>query len=174
MKKKIHIIGGAGSGKTYISKKLSKYLSIPLYELDNFFWSKETQHINGKVPDNVRDEKLNKILKKDSWIIEGVFYSWLGKSFSDADVVFIIKPNIFLQNYRIIKRFIKRKLGLEKIIQRETFKSLIQLIKWNHKYNQNIENEILTFIKQHSNKIVIIKNNEDILNYFSSCNLHNI
>ena len=35
------------------------------------------------------------ILSKESWIIEGVYYSWLQDSFIKADVVFILKPNVF-------------------------------------------------------------------------------
>lgn len=168
MIKKIHIIGGAGSGKSYIANKLSNYLNIPLYELDNFFWNKESEHIKGKVPDDIRDAKLNKVLKEDSWIIEGVFYSWLGKSFEDANLIFVLKPTIFLQDFRIIKRFLKRKLGFEKIIQKETLKSVIKLIKWNHQYNKDIDNNILPFIKKHSYKTIIVKNNKDIMNYFKT------
>ena len=37
MIKKIHIIGGSGSGKTYISQKISKNLHIENYDLDELY-----------------------------------------------------------------------------------------------------------------------------------------
>ncbi|MDU0111706.1 hypothetical protein RT723_01495 [Psychrosphaera aquimarina] len=36
--RKIHIIGGPGSGKTYSSKKLQKETSLIAYDLDQVFW----------------------------------------------------------------------------------------------------------------------------------------
>ncbi|MGB8451549.1 MAG: hypothetical protein WCD89_04380 [Anaerocolumna sp.] len=34
---KIHIIGGSGTGKTYVSEKISKQYKIPHFDLDNIF-----------------------------------------------------------------------------------------------------------------------------------------
>ena len=36
--RKIHIIGGPGSGKSYIAKKLSTLYNIKAYDLDDLFW----------------------------------------------------------------------------------------------------------------------------------------
>lgn len=36
--KKIHIIGGSGSGKTYIADRISEKLDIKTYDLDELFW----------------------------------------------------------------------------------------------------------------------------------------
>ena len=35
---KIHIIGGSGSGKTYLADKLSKEYGITHYDLDELQW----------------------------------------------------------------------------------------------------------------------------------------
>lgn len=39
---KIHIIGGPGSGKTYLAEKLSKELGIQHYDLDELQWDNKT------------------------------------------------------------------------------------------------------------------------------------
>jgi adenylate kinase family enzyme len=86
--KKIHIIGGPGSGKSYLAKKLSGRYSIPCYDLDDIFWDKNQREYI-RTPEEARQKKLSTILKNDSWIIEGVYYKWLADSFEDADKIVV-------------------------------------------------------------------------------------
>ncbi|MBZ9632933.1 DNA topology modulation protein FlaR [Clostridium sp. FP1] len=161
--KKIHIIGGPGSGKTYISQKISKNLHIERYDLDELFWDKSNSY-DTKSDINKRNENLRMILSKESWIIEGVYYSWLQDSFIKSDIVFILKPKVLKRDWRIIKRFVKRKLGLLSS-KRGSIKGLIDLIVWNHKYDKkNLIQAEAMIDKCNSNK-VIVKNNVDIFNF---------
>lgn len=43
---KIHIIGGRGTGKTYLAKKLAEELKIPHYGLYNLQWADKYQKVN--------------------------------------------------------------------------------------------------------------------------------
>ena len=162
--KKVHIIGGSGSGKTYISQKISKNLHIERYDLDELFWDNSSGSYDTKSNINKRNENLRVILSKESWIIEGVYYSWLQDSFIKADIVFILKPNVFKRDWRIIKRFIKRKLGLLPS-KRGFIKELFDLIIWNHKYDKKNLKEAEAMIDKYNFNKVIVKNNMDILNF---------
>lgn len=82
-----------------------------------------------------RTQRLNDILKNNDWIIEGVFYDWLQDSFSKADYIFILTTKPIVFHYRIIRRFIRRKLGIEKS-KKETLKSLKDLLIWTNKYQK--------------------------------------
>src|SRR6056297_2751895 len=108
--KKIHIIGGPGSGKTYCAKRISKRYNISYYDLDNIFWEDTNSGYGVKKDKNKRDKELSNILNRDNYIIEGVYYSWLKNSFKTADLVIVIKTSVYIRDFRIIKRFIKRKL----------------------------------------------------------------
>jgi adenylate kinase family enzyme len=162
---KIRIIGGAGSGKSYIAKAISNKLGSESYDLDNIFWDNQANQYGVKTPNDIRDEKLEEIIAKNSWIIEGVYYKWAYKSFEKADIIFILKPNVYLQHWRVIFRYIKRKLGLIKSIKKETLKGLIDLIKWNHGYNKRFILELREFIKKFEDKTIILKHNNDVFNY---------
>lgn len=161
---KIHIIGGSGTGKTFISKKLENKLKIPHYDLDNIFWDNTSNSYGIKTSAEKRDEKLNKILENDNWIIEGVYYKWLSQSFSKADYIFILKSNSLLYKYRIVMRFLKRKLGISEG-KNETFKSLIGLIKWADDYNKNELPIIIKFLEPYNDKVVELENSDDIFKY---------
>lgn len=118
---KIHIIGGSGTGKSYLANALSSKLNIEHFDLDDLQWDNTANTYGIKMPVEKRDAILNDILKKDSWIIEGVYYTWCLQCFEDADVIYVLDIPRRVYRFRIIKRFIKRKLGIEKG-KKETFK----------------------------------------------------
>ena len=72
---KIHIIGGSGSGKTYLAEKLSREYGIPHFDLDELQWDAAADAYGKKRNAAERDALLQNILKEDDWIIEGVYYS---------------------------------------------------------------------------------------------------
>ena len=76
---KIHIIGCSGSGKTYLAKALSEKYNTPHFDLDDIQWDNNAGGYGVKMPLENRTELLNDILKNESWIIEGVYYAWVGK-----------------------------------------------------------------------------------------------
>ena len=49
---KIHIIGGPGSGKTYLAEKLSKELGIQHYDLDELQWDNKSDSYGIKIAGN--------------------------------------------------------------------------------------------------------------------------
>jgi len=161
---KIHILGGPGAGKTYLSKKLSKKLHIKSYNLDKIVWDKKSHYFDKQIPKKQRDKKLANILKNESWIIEGVYYEWLLKSFRKADLIIILKPHVFLRNLQIIKRFILKKLGFIKT-KKERLKDLISLLKWNHYYERVRINETLKITEPFKKKRLFFKNAKQTLKY---------
>lgn len=150
---KIHIIGGPGSGKTFLAEKLSKKLGIPHYDLDEFQWDNQSDSYGVKRNPDERDRLLANVLNHKDWIIEGVYYAWCQQCFADADKIYVLNVPRHQYQYRIIRRFIRRKLGLEKG-KKETLKSLSQLLKWADKYQQVNLVEIRKLLLPYSNKVI--------------------
>ncbi|MGD1819733.1 MAG: AAA family ATPase [Pleomorphochaeta sp.] len=128
---KIYIIGPSGSGKTILANQLSKKTNIEHTNLDDIFWDNKTNSFNIKREETLRNNIYNKVLNKESWIIEGAYISWPKKGFLLADKFVYLNINNRILNQRIILRFIKRKLRIESSAKKETLKQLISLIKWN-------------------------------------------
>ncbi|MCK6148613.1 hypothetical protein [Paenibacillus silvae] len=63
-----------------------------------------------------------------------------------------------------MNRFIKQKIGIEKSNYRQTLKGLLEMIKWNHGFEAKQKKEILEILKPYNHKLVIVKNNNDIIN----------
>lgn len=158
---KIHIIGCSGTGKTYLARKLSKKYNIQHYDLDDIQWDNSAGGYGLKMPVNKREELLKRILSQESWIIEGVYYAWVTESFQRADVIYVLDIPSYIYKYRIIMRFIKRKLGIEKG-KKETFKSVYNLLKWTNKYQNNNLKEIKKILEQYASKVVWISDSREI------------
>ena len=148
---KIHIVGGPGSGKTFLAQKLSRELGIPHYDLDDVQWANEGGY-GTKRDIAERDALLEQILQRDDWIIEGVYHAWCGRCFEEADRIYLLTVPSRVYRYRILRRFLRRKLGLEPG-KKETLKSLFALLKWADKYQRVNLTEIRKILEAYPDKV---------------------
>ena len=102
---KIHIVGGAGSGKTTLAKRITEKLGYPGYDLDQIGWSK-----NGKIPLSSRLEGVEQILAQPQWVTEGIYLWWTEKLFEQADLIVWLDLPYRLAAWRIIKRHVQASL----------------------------------------------------------------
>ncbi len=157
---KLYITGGPGSGKTFLSRNLSKKYNINLMELDDIFWDNEYKMEN----EDKRNNKLKNFLDNNKeWIIEGTYYDWLTNVFEQCDKIIFINSNSIIRDYRIISRFIVAKFDKNNK-KKENIKNLIHMISWNHNYENKIKNNLLNFIKPFENKFIFLKDKNKIQN----------
>lgn len=98
---KIHIMGGAGSGKTTLCRWLAATLGYPCYELDQIGWTAA-----GKVPLVKRLAAIEEILAQPQWVTEGAFLWWTDQLLADADVIVWLDLPFRITGWRIIKRHV--------------------------------------------------------------------
>lgn len=85
MFQKIIVIGSPGSGKSTFSRKLRDITKLPLYYLDMIKHKSDRTEISSEE----FDEKLNDILIKDQWIIDGNYQRTLEMRLKECDTVFL-------------------------------------------------------------------------------------
>lgn len=125
MYNRIYIIGPVGSGKTTLSKRLSKKLNIKNYELDKIVWDDDNGNI--KRTDDEISKLFNEIINNKAWIIEDVGRKKFIEGIKKSDITYYIdlpKTTIYK---RCIIRWVKQKLGKEKYNYKPTLKSLIEM-----------------------------------------------
>lgn len=165
--RRIHFIGGSGSGKSYLARKFAKEFSLPTLDLDDIFWSKEAEAYGTKTSDTERDDALRTFLQHPNWIVEGVFYRWLLPSFTHATHILVLTTPLWLRQVRIVRRSIRRRLGFESS-KKESLRDLWQLLAWNRGYDHDNLARALTMLDEHGLRYVKCRNPHEVVRALKS------
>ncbi len=155
--KKIFIIGNSGSGKSTLANELNEILNLGYYEIDSYRWNKDWTRVSEEVFEN----RLNNLIKNDTWIIEDGSKISIEKFKNDADIIIWLKINVLLCLVRLIRRSFMR--WIKKDIKSP--EPIIMALKhWRHclKYKLNKKEELFEGILENQrNKIIVVKNKKD-------------
>ncbi|OIJ19010.1 DNA topology modulation protein FlaR [Anaerobacillus alkalidiazotrophicus] len=165
---KIHIIGSVGSGKTTLARELSSKLNVPFYELDNVVWKRHKELEDIRRTEKEREEFLNTLISSNTWIIEGIHNEeWVTNSFRNAELIIFLDTNYSVRTYRIIRRFLLQKLGLEKSNYKPTLKIFFKMFKWNRHFEEVGKPKFYNEFGKYDDKILVVTNKKEIENYFT-------
>jgi adenylate kinase family enzyme len=167
MTKRIYIIGGPGSGKSYAAQALSKRMHIKATDLDDIFWHKKDTNYTKKTPEEERDRKLNSILRKKRWIIEGSYTKWVSPIIRSADIIIILKTPQLLRSGRLIKRTIRRAVKKDQK-QKENIKAFIKLMRFNHRFDKKHIKRVQADLDSCKAVILPFKKADDAITFFLS------
>ena len=84
--KKIIVIGCPGSGKSTFSRALAEKIGLPLYHLDMLYWNADKTTVSR----DIFDARLQEVLEKDAWIIDGNYARTMEKRLQFCDTVFFL------------------------------------------------------------------------------------
>ena len=161
---KILIIGIVASGKTTLAKKLSRKTNIEYYEIDSIVHDDKN---NLKRSVEEQQKIIEKINNKNNWIIEGTLRKNLYNLLDISDKIIYLDIPLKVRKRRILLRFLKQKLKIEKCNYKPTIKMLKNMYKWTDDFEKGkelFEKEIFKY----KNKLVILKNKKQIKKYIFS------
>lgn len=84
--KHVLVIGCPGSGKSTFSRALAKKTGLPIYYLDMMFWNADKTVVTR----DIFMERLQQVLLKDAWIIDGNYGSTMEMRIQQCDTVFFL------------------------------------------------------------------------------------
>lgn len=154
--KKIFIVGIVASGKTTLAKQLSKSLNIPWYELDCIVHN-DTKEGRKKRSSEEQVEIIKEIDEKGSWIFEGTDRESYRCLYDMAEVIIFLDPPLWKRKIRILTRFIKQKIGIEKSHYKPDITMLKLMYKWTSDFERN-RNEFELKIKRYQEKVIKLGN----------------
>ena len=96
--RKILVIGCPGSGKSTFSRSLRCLTGLPLYHLDQLYWNADRTTVDKAV----FRARLEEVLARDEWILDGNYASTLVLRLEACDTVFFLdySPELCLEGIR--------------------------------------------------------------------------
>jgi len=153
--KKTYIIGIVASGKSTLARKLSELHGIKHYEVDTI----AHKVVNGeRIRQNLEAQiaEFQEINQNDSWIIEGTYRPSCEYVLENADRIVFVDPPLYIRKYRIIKRFIKQKLKIEKCHYKSDVEMLKAMFKWTKEFEKN-RDDFEAMLNGYKEKLVVVK-----------------
>jgi adenylate kinase family enzyme len=167
---KIYIVGPVASGKSTLAKRLAETLNIPYQPLDEVVHVPDKSHPwgNRKRPVEERDKLFQWVIQQSNWVIEDVGRPFFEEGLVEADTIVLLDISVKIRNYRIIKRWIKQRLGIEKCIYNPDYKMLKSMFKWSKDYDTGKDN-LRERIAIYQKKVVTLRNSKDIDEFLNQC-----
>lgn len=159
--RKIFIIGIVASGKTTLAKQLSKQLNIPWYELDSVVHHRTANGRNKRTSEE-QQEAIREIDRSGDWIFEGVERASYRCLYEMADTIIVLDPPLWKRRYRILTRYVKQQLGIEKCHYKSDWKMLRMMYRWTREFEHS-RDEFEVRLEPYQGKIVWIADARELV-----------
>jgi len=151
---KILITGTVGTGKSTLARKLSKEYNIKHYEIDSIVH--DDNEGGRKRSFDEQDKIIKQIEKEKDWIIEGTLRKNLYYLLKMAEKIIYLDIPKRKRHIRILTRYIKQKLKLEKVNYKPTMEMLKLMYKWSNEHEEN-RYELEKNLNKYKEKLEVIK-----------------
>jgi adenylate kinase family enzyme len=185
--RRIHIIGGAGSGKTTLACQVAARLEIPVYFLDEIYYGSDIYFKNAGEAHRSLDillADISRIAAQTAWVTEGAYLGWTEELLCRADMIIWLDIPWHIAAWRIIVRQICKGLmypthhpirhKLKRFIrfflkQRKYYLSSV-LVERNIFNDDSAKNRITTaqYLASHANKLVCCCSSSEVEAFLAS------
>ena len=159
--KKVIIIGCCGSGKSTFARQLHACTGIPLFHLDQLNWNADKTTV-GK---EVFLKRVQDVIQKDSWIIDGNYGSSIEMRMQACDTVFFLDYPVDICIQGIHERVGKIRADMP-WVEDEVDEDLIEFVK---SYEREDRPEVLNLLSRYKEKeIHLFRTRKDAKAYLES------
>lgn len=162
---KIHVTGNAGAGKTTLAKTLADALEMPVSGLDKVVWQAGWV----KTPPDVKAARIQQLISKDEWIIEGVS----DRVRRAADIIIFLDVPRLTACWRCAKRNWKHLFTGRAELPENCPEILIipRLIKIIWRFKSHVRPKILADMESQTHQSFHIRNKHDLKGLYQYLNM---
>lgn len=161
---KIIVLGNSGAGKSTLTTALGQIKDIEYLHLDPLVFKYNWNEPSFKE----MEEKVDEMLTKSNWIIDGNYINNALKRFEECDTVYFLDINRFVCLHSVLKRHrtYKGKYRASRSLYCDE-KITKDYLKWVFfDFYKTSRKHILNYLKTHSDKnIIVFKNRRQVNKY---------
>ena len=155
---RVHICGGAGSGKTTLARQYAKHTGTPHYELDDVYYEDVPRRVRRPPAD--RQQRIAEIVTSDAWVLEGIFWQpWVRPALERADRIVVLDIAARTRHARVFRRHFGALLQASPKLWPTFFPTLIELTRHNHRYRRTALRETLAVFSDYADKVYVARTN---------------
>ncbi|MBR2790398.1 MAG: GNAT family N-acetyltransferase [Eggerthellaceae bacterium] len=145
--RKIIVVGSSGSGKSTFARRLHERTGLPLTHLDLLWWRPDATNVSREDFDRALDE----VLRRDEWIIDGLYTRTLETRLLACDtVIFLDLPEV--ECLRGIEQRVGTKRPDIPWVEERVESELVELV---HDFHARKRGMLLELLAQHPEKQVL-------------------
>jgi adenylate kinase family enzyme len=166
---KLYIVGSVASGKSTLARRISKITGIPCYHLDEIVYTPDPTDSwgNRKRPIEERDALFTDILTSEYYIMEDAGREYFTEGMKQADLIILLEIPLRIRRKRILFRWIKQNLRIEKCIYKPRLDVLKSMFRWAKNYDTDADGTKAR-VAPFYNKTIVLHNNKEIKTYLNS------
>lgn len=166
---KIYIVGSVGSGKSTLAHRASQITGIACTHLDEVVYEEDPTDSwgNKKRPDEIVEQRFRAILSQPHYIMEDAGRERFFDGMLQAEHVVVLDYPLRVRKWRILKRWVKQKLLLEKCIYRPHIKMLRAMFRWVNNYEIDRDGT-KSRIAQVSEKVIYLHSKKETEQWLSA------
>lgn len=146
--KRVIVIGCPGAGKSTFSRELHNKTKLPLFHLDLLYWNSDRTTVSKEL----FRERLNNVLARESYIIDGNYGSTMELRIKECDTVFFLDYPVDVCIEGIFQRKGKKRSDMP-WIETEDDEEFLEFIR---SFNKDSRPKVLELLKKYSGKDIHI------------------
>ena len=160
---KIYITGSVGSGKSTLARWAAAVMGIEATELDLVVYEPDPNDPRDDRKRTVedRDTIFREILSRKDWIMEDTGRKCFVEAPLQADQVVLLQPPAAVRDFRILRRWIRQRLGKEVCGYRPSVKMLKRMFQWRRDYDSG-RDDIRKRLEPFEEKLIILRSDKEV------------
>lgn len=159
---KIYIIGIVASGKTSLAKMLTRHYDIPSYEVDVIVHPRD-----GKIQKRYHEDQVAYMKTLDQagdWLVEGTYRKSCDYLLDQADLIVFLDPPLWLRRLRILTRYMKQQLKIEKCHYESNLTMLKAMYRWTNDFEDK-RSDFESMLNKYKDKLLVLNEKTSQSNY---------
>ena len=163
--KRILVLGSSGAGKSTFARELGERLGVETIHLDSYYWQPNWT----PTPPEEWDRKLEGLLERESWVMDGNYPASLPLRLQYADTVVFLDRGRVQSLLRCIGRLLKyRGQSRPELAPGCNEKIDWEFLKWIWNYPRDVKPGIMATLEKRSDiEVTILRSDREIAGYLA-------